>query len=91
MIFEAQSKGTRCLDDGEKKDAYLTIPSRRIYVMVEQETAAIMAYRRTDQGFVREMHEGLEAILPLPEIGVALPLREAYEAVEFTPEADPED
>ena len=90
VIFEVLSKGTRRTDDGEKKDAYVTIPSLQVYVLVEQETAMIVAYRRTEQGFVRETHEGLEAILPLPEIAAELPLSEIYEAVEFTPETEPE-
>ena len=45
-------------------------------------------YRRTEQGFVREVYEGLDAVLPLEEIGTSLPLAEAYERVEFVPEAD---
>ena len=30
--------------------------------------------------------KGLDAVLPLPEIGIELPLAEIYEAVEFYPE-----
>ena len=47
----------------------------------------MVAFRRTAAGFVREVHQGLDAVLPLPEIGVELPLAEIYEAVPFTPEA----
>ena len=43
-------------------------------------------FRRTAQGFVREVYEGLDAIIPLGEIDAALPLAEVYEGVEFTPE-----
>ena len=56
------SKRTRRTDEGEKKDAYLTIPSLCVYALVEQETAAVVLFRRTDQGFVREVYEGLEAV-----------------------------
>ena len=86
VIFEVLSKGTRRTDEGEKKDAYLTIPSLGVYVLVEQEMAAVVAYRRTAQGFVREVHQGLDAVLPLAEIDAELPLAEIYDGVEFTPE-----
>src|SRR5262245_9797997 len=49
VIVEGLSRGTRRTDEGEKKDAYVTIPSLAAYVMVEQETATVVVYRRTDQ------------------------------------------
>src|SRR5207302_3667058 len=82
VLFEVLSRGTRRIDEGEKKDAYLTIPSLGVYVLIEQSTAAVVAFRRTESGFVREVYEGLDAVLPLGEIGVELPLGEIYETVE---------
>lgn len=86
VLFEVLSRRTRRIDEGEKRDAYLTIPSLAVYVLVEQETAAVVAFRRTEGGFVREVYEGLDAVLPLGEIGIDLPLAEIYETVEFAPE-----
>jgi hypothetical protein len=40
----------------------------------------------TERGFVREVYAGLDAVLPLGEMGVELPLAEIYETVEFAPE-----
>ena len=91
VIFEVLSRSTRRIDEGEKKDAYLTIPSLHVYALIEQDTPAIVLFRRTDQGFVREVCDGLEARLRLPEIDVELPLAELYEAVEFYPEPEEED
>ncbi len=88
VIFEVLSRTTRRIDEGEKKDAYHTIPSLSLYALVEQETAAIVAYRRTDQGFVREDYDGLAALLPLPEIEIELPLSEIYERVKFSAEIE---
>jgi Uma2 family endonuclease len=90
VIFEVLSKGTRRIDEGEKKDAYLTIPSLGVYALIEQETAAVVVHRRTSGGFVREVYKGLQAVIPLAEIGIDLPLAEVYETVEFTPESDPD-
>jgi Uma2 family endonuclease len=91
VIFEVLSRRTRRIDEGEKKDAYLTIPSLSVYVLVEQETAAVLAFRRTQNGFVREAYEGLDALLPLGEIGIDLPLADIYETVQFIPEPDEDD
>src|SRR5712675_1884525 len=49
VLFEVLSRATRRQDEGEKKDAYLTIPTLGVYVLVEQETAALVAFRRTEQ------------------------------------------
>lgn len=89
VLVEVLSRRTRRIDEGEKKEAYLTIPSLLVYLLIEQETPAIVAFRRTEQGFVREVYEGLDAVLPLPEIEVGLPLAEIFEAVELS--AEPED
>jgi Uma2 family endonuclease len=90
-IFEVVSRGTRRVDEGEKKDAYLTIPSLSAYVLLEQETAMAVVFRRSDQGFVGEVYEGLDAVLPLGEIEADLPLAEVYDGVEFRPEPEADD
>lgn len=90
MLFEVVSPSTRRTDEGEKKDAYLTIPSLNVYMLVQQNTAAVVVHRRTEQGFVREVYAGLDAIIPLPEIAAELPLAEIYEGVEFVPESEEE-
>src|SRR5207237_8561835 len=87
VLVEVISKATRRIDEGEKKDAYLTIPSLSVYALVEQGIPAVVVYRRADGGFVREVYEGLDAILPLPEVETELPLSEIYDSVEFVPES----
>jgi hypothetical protein len=44
-------------------------------------------YRRTAQGFVREVYEGMNAVVRLGEIETELPLADVYERVEFVREA----
>jgi Uma2 family endonuclease len=88
VIIEVISRRTRRIDESEKKDAYLTIPSLSVYVLIEQDTPAVVAFRGTAQGFVREVYEGMDAVLPLGEIKTELPLAEIYDAVEFIPEAE---
>ena len=90
-IFEVLSKSTRRRDGGEKLEAYRTIPSLRVYVMIEPESAMVVVHRRIGTDFAREVYSGLDAILPLPEIGVDLPLSEVYAGIEFATESDSED
>ena len=91
VITEVLSASTRRTDEGEKLDAYTSIPSLRVYLMIEQDRPFIVAHRRTDAGFIREVYAGMDAVVPLPEIGAALPLAEAYEAIVFVPEEEPEE
>jgi len=86
VLFEVLSNRTRRIDEGEKKDAYLTIPSLSVYVLVEQESPAVMVFRRTENGFVREVYQGLDAVVPLGEIEIDLALADMYDGVEFAPE-----
>lgn len=88
LVAEVISRKTRRIDEGEKKDAYLTLPSLCLYLLIEQELPAIAVYRRTEQGFVRELHSGADAVISLSELVTELPLAELYEGVEFVPEAD---
>jgi Uma2 family endonuclease len=91
VLFEVLSRGTRRTDLGEKKDAYLAVPSLKVYVVIEQDSPTVVAFRRTDAGFVQELYAGLDAVLPLPEIDTELPLAEIYERVEFIPEPSDDD
>jgi Uma2 family endonuclease len=88
VVMEVLSRKTRRIDEGEKKDAYLTIPSLAVYLLIEQESPVVTVYRRTEQGFVREVFAELEATIPLSEIGTELPLAELYEGVQFSAEPD---
>jgi hypothetical protein len=63
----------------------------KVYVVVEQDSPDVVAFRRTDMGFVREVYAGLDAVLPLPEIDTELPLAEIYERVVFIPEPSDDD
>ena len=87
-LFEVLARRTRRLDEGEKKDAYQTIPFLGVYVLLEQESPAAVVFRRTERGFVREVYRGLDAVVPLGEIEIDLPLAEMYDAVEFVSEAN---
>jgi Uma2 family endonuclease len=81
VVVEVLSSQTRRIDEGEKLLAYQTIPSLAAYLLVEQDSVRVAVFRRTGATFVREVHMGRDALIPLPEIGCDLPLREVYEGV----------
>jgi Uma2 family endonuclease len=81
VVIEVLSPSTRRIDEGEKMLAYTAIASLGVYLLVEPDRAEIVLLRRTADGFVREVHDGLDATIPLPEIGCELPLAEAYDGV----------
>ena len=85
VVIEVLSESTRRADLGEKRDAYLTIPSLKVLIFVESENAAVIVHRRKPEGgFAVEAHSGLDAVIPLPEIDASLPLADLYEQVEFS-------
>jgi Uma2 family endonuclease len=88
IVVEVLSVSTRRQDCEEKRDAYLTIPSLRAYLLVEPDEAKVSVYRRKDTGagleaFDAQLYTGRDAVIPLDEIEVELPLAEVYERVEF--------
>ena len=85
LVVEVISNSTRRADEGEKRDAYLSIPSLTAYWMIHQDSARVVAFRRTEQGFTRELYQGLETVLPLEEIGVSLALSDVYDGIELGP------
>ena len=91
IVIEVLSKSTRRTDEGEKRDAYLTIPSLFAYILIEQEEPAAVVWRRTERGFVRAELKGIDSIIDLSEIKTSLLLSDLYEGVEFAPEIDADD
>ena len=85
VIVEVISESTRRTDEYEKREAYLSIDSLCVYIIVERAAAAVLVYRRGDSGFDRVVYTGLDAIIPLPEIDCELALAELYQNVEFVP------
>jgi Uma2 family endonuclease len=84
VIAEVVSDATRRIDEGEKREAYLTIPTLMAYLVIETDRPRVAVHRRTDSGFVSEAYDRTDAVIALPFIEAELPLSELYERVEFT-------
>jgi len=84
VIIEVLSESTRRADLGEKRDAYLTIQSLKVLLLVASDAPVVTVYRRKSEGgFALEYYTALDDTITLPEIDAALPLAELYERVEF--------
>ena len=81
VIVEVLSEGTRRLDDGEKRDAYLSIPSLTHYILLEQEIAVAVVYQRIDQQFERHEFTDINDVITLDSLNLSLPLREFYDGI----------
>ena len=80
VLVEVTSDSSHRTDALEKRDAYETIPTLRVYILLDQDKPEAIVWRRGEQGFAREVYAGVDATIELPEIEARLPLAEAYEA-----------
>jgi Uma2 family endonuclease len=83
VVIEVLSDSTRRADEGEKKDAYLTIPKLTAYILLEQTSATATCFRRGEQGFQAEFYTGTDAVIELPTIDAVLRLDEVYDGIEL--------
>ena len=88
LVAEVLSRQTRRIDEGEKKDTYLTLGSLAVYLLIEQDFPEVTLHRRREHDFLRETYSQLEATIPLAEIGTEILLSEIYDGLEFVPETD---
>ncbi len=82
VIFEILSPTTAVTDRVVKNQEYRDTPSVVRYVMLEQLRQAATVFERTGDDWVGHVLEG-DVVLPMPEIGIEVPLVEFYEGVEF--------
>lgn len=82
VVVEVLSDSTRRVDLGEKRDAYLTIPSLRVLLIVDPARLWVQVDRRgSSGGFTQELYRAEGDLIPFPEIKCELPISEVYEGV----------
>lgn len=84
VVFEVLSPSTQGTDLIRNIREYRATPSIQRYVVLQQDQQAATVFSRRDDLWVVDIHTG-DAILPMPEIGVDLPLADCYRGVEFPP------
>jgi Uma2 family endonuclease len=79
VVVEVLSDSTRRVDLTEKREAYMAIPTLKVLIYVEPDLAHVTVHRRrASGGFLTEEYFGLEAVVPLPEIDIELPLGDVF-------------
>jgi Uma2 family endonuclease len=81
VIFEVMSAETERVDQGEKLANYRTLPSLRVYVLLNQNNPAVTVYRLTGGEWQMEFYGSIDCVLELPEIESRLALAEIYDRV----------
>lgn len=84
VVIEILSNSTRRIDLGEKRDAYLAIPTLKVLLIIDPADHFVRVDRRHQEGgFQQERYRDLDEVIPLPEVGTALPLTEIYEGIDL--------
>lgn len=84
VVFEVLSESTAHIDHGDKLVEYSDTPSVQRYVLLEQDRMAATVWSRGPNGWAGQ-YLGAGATLPMPEIGVEVPLAEFYDSVDLPP------
>lgn len=79
VIFEVLSESTERHDRTTKSNAYRAIPSVKQYVVIAQDSLTVESFVRTEQGWLHALALEPGDILPIPALGVELPLSDIYE------------
>ena len=90
VIIEVLSPSTASIDQINKVEEYKTIPTARVLLIIDSRTATVGAWRLGAAGWQLESYDGLEQVVPLPEIGTELPLSEIYDQIEIRHRMDRE-
>ena len=84
FLAEILSPSSLETDLRQKVDEYTALPSLAAYAVLAQDEPRLWLWQRGDDGAFPhdpEMIEGREATLPLPALGLTLPLAAIYEGV----------
>jgi Uma2 family endonuclease len=82
VVVEVLSDSTRRLDVGEKRDAYLSIPSLKVLMIIDPARVYVNVDRRKPLGgFAQEEYRQLDQRIDLPEIEASLPVSDIYEGI----------
>jgi Uma2 family endonuclease len=79
VIFEVLSESTARTDTGEKRMAYLTIPTLEAYVLVDSAERVVTVWRRTGADWAPEVFAQPEVTIAFTSADCALTVGEIYE------------
>ncbi|NJL91482.1 MAG: Uma2 family endonuclease [Coleofasciculaceae cyanobacterium SM2_1_6] len=84
LIAEVLSKSTKNYDRDEKFSAYRSIPSFQEYLLIDQYTAHVEQYSKTDENkWIFSEYNAMEIELQLESIACTFTLENLYSDIEF--------
>jgi Uma2 family endonuclease len=83
LVIEVLSPSTMKIDFGDKAAEYLRLPSLAAYVIFAQDEAKAWVHVRGAGQLSPEVVEGTSAAIPIPGLGIEIPLAGVYADVEF--------
>lgn len=84
LIVEVVSESTRRIDEGEKREHYLSIETLHAYVLLEQDQVAARVFARDENNrFVETIYHGHQAVIELAPLNLSLELSELYAGMEL--------
>jgi Uma2 family endonuclease len=81
LVVEVLSPSTRQMDRIRKVEEYKRLPPLTVIMLVEPGVANVLVLRRDGAEWRDEAYAGTDSVVPLPEIGASLTLRDVYEGV----------
>lgn len=85
VLFEVLSDSTEAYDRGQKFANYRQIESLQEYVLVSQSEVLVERFQRNpDNTWTLTESRGIDSQLALNSVGIAIPLREIYDKVDFS-------
>jgi Uma2 family endonuclease len=85
VICEVLSENTARIDHGEKRSAYLSIPTLDAYVLVDSRKVEVLVYHRAGAEWRTEALRDFRETLRLETVACELPLVEIYEGTGLLP------
>lgn len=83
VLIEVLSPSNTLRKQLELLDDYRSVAAVRQVVYIEQLEPSVLSWSRAGAEWPRSELNGLDAVLPMPALGVDLPLAEIYEGLEF--------
>ena len=87
LLVEVLSPSTEAIDRREKWVNYRQLASLQEYVLVDPTQLWVEVFRRTEQGWVQELHREADSVVVLQSVELSLPFETIYEGVALADEA----
>jgi Uma2 family endonuclease len=83
LLVEVSSPNTLAVDLTDKLEEYQARSSVLVILLVEPDLVSAKAYRRQNEGgWLVERYDDLHDVIPLPEVGATLTLRDIYDTLQ---------